>query len=158
MIDLQTLVLNADYRPLSYNPLSLWSWKDAFTALFLDRSRPRKCSRGRRCGVSCRCRYRRCEEVMRHPDLELDLLRAFVAVAETGSFTAAADVVHRSQSAVSQKVLRLEEIDLFAEPSCLASPGAILRVIALHVRPADQNANRFATSVEARPTVLQGFA
>ena len=37
MIDLQTLVLNADYRPLSYNPLSLWSWKDAFTALFLDR-------------------------------------------------------------------------------------------------------------------------
>ncbi|KQP85413.1 LysR family transcriptional regulator [Methylobacterium sp. Leaf113] len=47
---------------------------------------------------------------MRRPDLEIDLLRAFVAVAETGSFTAAADVVHRSQSAVSQKVLRLEEI------------------------------------------------
>ncbi|MFE1597643.1 LysR substrate-binding domain-containing protein [Methylobacterium sp. ID0610] len=47
---------------------------------------------------------------MRYPDLELDLLRAFVAVAETGSFTAAADVVGRSQSAVSQKVLRLEEI------------------------------------------------
>ena len=37
MLDLQTLVLNADYRPLSYNPLSLWSWKNAFTALFLDR-------------------------------------------------------------------------------------------------------------------------
>ncbi len=35
--DLQTLVLNADYRPLSYNPLSLWCWKDALTALFLDR-------------------------------------------------------------------------------------------------------------------------
>ncbi|WP_207459672.1 LysR substrate-binding domain-containing protein [Azospirillum sp. SYSU D00513] len=47
---------------------------------------------------------------MRFPDLEIDLLRAFVAVAETGSFTAAADVVGRSQSAVSQKVLRLEEI------------------------------------------------
>lgn len=47
---------------------------------------------------------------MRYPDLELDLLRAFVAVAETGSFTAAAEVVGRSQSAVSQKVLRLEEI------------------------------------------------
>ncbi|MBP0495118.1 LysR substrate-binding domain-containing protein [Pararoseomonas indoligenes] len=47
---------------------------------------------------------------MRYPDLELDLLRAFVAVAETGSFTAAAEVVARSQSAVSQKVLRLEEI------------------------------------------------
>ncbi|MBP2296539.1 LysR substrate-binding domain-containing protein [Azospirillum rugosum] len=47
---------------------------------------------------------------MRFPDLEIDLLRAFVAVAETGSFTAAAEVVGRSQSAVSQKVLRLEEI------------------------------------------------
>jgi DNA-binding transcriptional LysR family regulator len=47
---------------------------------------------------------------MRYPDLEIDLLRAFVAVAETGSFTAAAEVVGRSQSAVSQKVLRLEEI------------------------------------------------
>ena len=47
---------------------------------------------------------------MHYPDLEIDLLRAFVAVAETGSFTAAAEVVGRSQSAVSQKVLRLEEI------------------------------------------------
>jgi DNA-binding transcriptional LysR family regulator len=47
---------------------------------------------------------------MREPDLELDLLRAFVAVAEAGSFTAAAQVVNRSQSAVSQKILRLEEV------------------------------------------------
>jgi len=47
---------------------------------------------------------------MRYPDLEIDLLRAFVAVAETGGFTAASEVVGRSQSAVSQKVLRLEEI------------------------------------------------
>jgi DNA-binding transcriptional LysR family regulator len=46
---------------------------------------------------------------MRAPDLEIDLLRAFVAVAETGSFTAAAAVVGRSQSAVSQKIIRLEE-------------------------------------------------
>lgn len=46
---------------------------------------------------------------MQHPDLEIDLLRAFVAVAETGSFTGAADIVGRSQSAVSQKILRLEE-------------------------------------------------
>ena len=47
---------------------------------------------------------------MRYPALEIDLLRAFVAVAESGGFTAAAEVVGRSQSAVSQKVLRLEEI------------------------------------------------
>lgn len=44
------------------------------------------------------------------PDPDPDLLRAFVAVAETGSFTAAAEVVGRSQSGVSQKVLRLEDL------------------------------------------------
>ena len=31
------LVLNADYRPLSYYPLSLWSWQDAIKSVFLDR-------------------------------------------------------------------------------------------------------------------------
>ena len=32
-----TLVLNADYRPLSYYPLSLWSWQETVKAVFLDR-------------------------------------------------------------------------------------------------------------------------
>ncbi|MCZ6605044.1 MAG: hypothetical protein O7A03_07855, partial [Alphaproteobacteria bacterium] len=32
-----TLVLNADYRPLSYFPLSLWSWQNTIKAVFLDR-------------------------------------------------------------------------------------------------------------------------
>jgi 5-methylcytosine-specific restriction endonuclease McrA len=31
------LVLNADYRPLSYYPLSLWCWQDAVKAAFMDR-------------------------------------------------------------------------------------------------------------------------
>jgi 5-methylcytosine-specific restriction endonuclease McrA len=31
------LVLNADYRPLSYYPLSLWCWQDTLKAVFLDR-------------------------------------------------------------------------------------------------------------------------
>ena len=31
------LVLNADYRPLSYYPLSLWTWQDAVKAAWLDR-------------------------------------------------------------------------------------------------------------------------
>ena len=31
------LILNADYQPLSYFPLSLWSWQDAKKAVFLDR-------------------------------------------------------------------------------------------------------------------------
>ena len=31
------LVLNADFRPLSYYPLSLWSWQETVMAVFLDR-------------------------------------------------------------------------------------------------------------------------
>ena len=31
------LVLNADFRPLSYYPLSLWCWQDAIKAVFLER-------------------------------------------------------------------------------------------------------------------------
>ena len=31
------LVLNADYRPLSYYPLSLWPWQEAIKAKWLDR-------------------------------------------------------------------------------------------------------------------------
>ena len=31
------LVLNADFRPLSYFPLSVWSWQDAVKAVFMDR-------------------------------------------------------------------------------------------------------------------------
>src|SRR3954462_986541 len=31
------LVLNADYTPLSYYPLSLWPWQTAIKAMFLER-------------------------------------------------------------------------------------------------------------------------
>ena len=31
------LVLNADYRPLSYYPLSIWCWQDSIKSVFLDR-------------------------------------------------------------------------------------------------------------------------
>lgn len=39
----------------------------------------------------------------------LDLLRAFVAVVDSRSFTIAAQQLHSTQSTVSQKILRLEE-------------------------------------------------
>jgi DNA-binding transcriptional LysR family regulator len=41
--------------------------------------------------------------------LDIDQLRTFVAIADTGSFTRAADVVHKTQSAVSMQMKRLEE-------------------------------------------------
>jgi len=43
-------------------------------------------------------------------NLELDLLRSFAAVADTGSFTAAANLVARTQSAVSMQIKRLEDV------------------------------------------------
>ena len=41
--------------------------------------------------------------------LDIDQLRTFIAIAETGSFTRAADEVHKTQSAVSMQMKRLEE-------------------------------------------------
>jgi DNA-binding transcriptional LysR family regulator len=41
--------------------------------------------------------------------LDVDQLRAFIAIAETGSFTKAAEVVNKTQSAVSMQMKRLEE-------------------------------------------------
>ena len=41
--------------------------------------------------------------------LDSDLMRAFLAVADTGSVTAAADRVGRTQSAVSMQIRKLEE-------------------------------------------------
>jgi len=41
--------------------------------------------------------------------IDIDQLRTFIAIAETGSFTKAADVVHKTQSAVSMQMKRLEE-------------------------------------------------
>lgn len=41
--------------------------------------------------------------------LDNEQLRTFLAVAETGSFTRAADEVHRTQSAVSMQIKKLEE-------------------------------------------------
>ena len=41
--------------------------------------------------------------------MDVDQLRTFIAIAETGSFTRAAEVVHKTQSAVSMQMKRLEE-------------------------------------------------
>jgi 5-methylcytosine-specific restriction endonuclease McrA len=49
------LVLNADFRPLSYYPLSLWPWQEAVKAVFLDR-------------VIIIAEY---EEVVRSPSMEI---------------------------------------------------------------------------------------
>ena len=70
------LVLNADYRPLSYYPLSLWPWQEVIKAVFLDRVDV----------VSC---Y---EQTVRSPTFEMQLpsvvsLKNYVAQDRSPAFT-----------------------------------------------------------------------
>ena len=37
MKDYPALILNADYQPISYFPLSLWNWQASIKAVFLNR-------------------------------------------------------------------------------------------------------------------------
>ena len=57
---------------------------------------------------------------MKHPDFQLDWLRAFVAVVDAGSLSAAAPILHRSQSAVSMQIKKLE--DALGQPVLLRGP------------------------------------
>ncbi|NIQ98426.1 MAG: LysR family transcriptional regulator, partial [Desulfuromonadales bacterium] len=42
-------------------------------------------------------------------ELSIDLLKTFLAIIDSGSFTNAAEMVYRTQSAISMQVKRLEE-------------------------------------------------
>ncbi len=74
--DCPALVLNADYRPLSYFPLSLWSWQDAVKAAFLER-------------VSILSEY---ERIVRSPGFAMRLpsviaLKTYIPMARRPAFT-----------------------------------------------------------------------
>ncbi|MDR1828123.1 MAG: HNH endonuclease [Methylobacteriaceae bacterium] len=70
------LVLNADYRPLSYFPLSIWAWQEAVKAVFMDR-------------VNIVATY---EQSIRSPSFEMRLpsvvsLKSFVLQSRKPAFT-----------------------------------------------------------------------
>jgi len=70
------LILNADYRPLSYFPLSLWPWQDAVKAIFRD-------------SVTVVSEY---EQTVRSPQLEMKLpsvlaLKEYVPLRQAPAFT-----------------------------------------------------------------------
>ena len=70
------LVLNADFRPLSYYPLSLWCWQDAVKSVFLEK-------------VSIVSNY---ERKVRSPSFEMSLpsviaLKNFIKQSEHPNFT-----------------------------------------------------------------------
>jgi 5-methylcytosine-specific restriction endonuclease McrA len=69
-------VLNADFRPLSYFPLSLWPWQEAVKAVFLDR-------------VNIVSEY---EQVVRSPSFEMRLpsviaLKEYIPLSRRPAFT-----------------------------------------------------------------------
>lgn len=57
------------------------------------------------------------------PLIELDLLKTLVAIAETGNFSAAADAVFRTPSAISMQVKRIEE--LLGRPIFIRAPRSV---------------------------------
>lgn len=70
------LVLNADYRPLSYFPLSLWSWQEAVKAIFRE-------------SVTVVSEY---DRIVRSPGIEMKLpsviaLNDYVVTARRPAFT-----------------------------------------------------------------------
>ena len=72
----KTLVLNADYKPLSYFPLSVWDWKDTIKAVFLEK-------------VSVVSEY---NEIARSPSLSIKIpsviaLKQFVVCSKKPAFT-----------------------------------------------------------------------
>jgi len=70
--------------------------------------------------------------------LDLDLLKTFVAVCETGSFKAASDVVDRTQSAVSLQIKKLEERlerPLLERHPLGVAPTAAGDLLLAHARP-----------------------
>ncbi|KNY13008.1 transcriptional regulator [Shinella sp. SUS2] len=71
------------------------------------------------------------------PPLDLDLLKTFVAVAETGSFSSAAPRIGRSQSAVSMQMQRLEQAvgkRLLVRGSKAVIPNAVGAELLVHAR------------------------
>lgn len=70
------LILNADYRPLSYFPLSIWPWQEAVKAIFRD-------------SVTVISEY---ERIVRSPSWEMKLpsvlaLKEYVPLQRTPAFT-----------------------------------------------------------------------
>src|SRR2546426_10630912 len=57
---------------------------------------------------------------MKYPDFQIDWLRALVAVVDAGSLSATAPLLHRSQSAVSMQIKKLESV--LGKPVLLRGP------------------------------------
>lgn len=96
--------------------------------------------------------------------IEPDVLQTFVAIADSGSFTEAARRVHRTQSAVSMQIKRLEETlgrQVFARENrrvALTQDGEILLRHARRILNAHQEALAVFAQPDLHGTVTLGTA
>jgi DNA-binding transcriptional LysR family regulator len=101
---------------------------------------------------------------MRNPDLDIDLLRCFARVAEHGSFTAAGNALGLTQSAVSLKIKRLEDMlrkRVFARTSrrlSLTPDGEVLLVYARRLLSLNDEAVRRMIAPPVRGHLRLGVA
>jgi len=77
------------------------------------------------------------DSIQQTPLLELELLKTLVAIAETGSFSSAAESIFRTPSAVSMQIKRLEEMvgkTLFTRDARSVAPTAEGEILLEHGR------------------------
>ncbi len=87
--------------------------------------------------------------------MDASTLQAFIAVAETGSFSAAASRLHLTQPAISKRIAALEErlqqrlFDRRLKPICLTEAGEILLRAALDIQQTSEDAENRIRSLGA---------
>ena len=93
--------------------------------------------------------------------LDPRLLRSFVAIADTGSFTQAAERLNMTQSTISQQLARLEEavgrgqIDRVARPvRATASGERLLGYARRLIRLSDETVAAFEDAAAAEPAIV----
>ncbi|MCW3475995.1 LysR substrate-binding domain-containing protein [Limobrevibacterium gyesilva] len=101
---------------------------------------------------------------MRYPDLDIDLLRCFATVAGQGGFTAAGQSLGLTQSAVSLKIKRLEDIlrkrvfDRTSRRLSLTPDGEVLLVYARRLLTLNDEAVRRMIAPPVRGHLRLGVA
>jgi DNA-binding transcriptional LysR family regulator len=101
---------------------------------------------------------------MRYPDLDIDLLRCFATVADQSGFTAAGALLGLTQSAVSLKIKRLEDLlrkrvfDRTSRRLALTADGEVLLVYARRLLSLNDEAVRRMIAPPVRGHVRLGVA
>ena len=94
-------------------------------------------------------------------DLDITLLRAFVAIVETGSVTGAARLLNRTQAAVSLQLKRLEDLleqPLFVPPGTAAKQRQLPERRVAVAQHAPQKYDLKRQPIARKPGLTQGLS